>query len=68
MITHGLVAGINEDDLIVFVYTVLIDPVGVQDTEVTAASADALLRNTLQRALGFDVVDTLADGLAVRGT
>ena len=60
--------GVNEDDLVVLVNTVLVNPVRVQDTQVAASLANTLLRNALQAALGLEVVDTLADGLAVGGT
>ena len=59
---------INEDNLVILVNTVLVDPVRVQDTEVTASLADTLLRNALKTSLRLQVVDTLADGLAVSGT
>ena len=66
--THSLVVGVDENDLVVLVDTVLVDPVRVQDTEVTASLADTLLRNALKTSLRLQVVDTLADGLAVGGT
>ena len=66
--TYSLVAGVDENDLVVLVHTVLVDPVRVEDTEVAAATADTLLRNATETALGLEVVDTLADGLAVGGT
>ena len=59
---------VDEDDLVVLVHTVLVDPVRVEDTEVAAATADTLLSNATETALGLEVVDTLADGLAVGGT
>ena len=61
-------AWVNEDDLVVLVNTVLVNPVRVQDTQVAASLANTLFRNALQAALGLEVVDTLADGLAVGGT
>lgn len=61
-------AWVDEDDLVVLVDTVLVDPVGVQDAEVAAPLADTLLGNTLETALGLEVVDTLADGLAEGST
>ena len=66
--TYGLVVGINEDNLIVFVDAILVDPVGVQDAQVAAPLANTLLSDALQAALGLEVVNTLADGLAVGGT
>ena len=66
--TYGLVVRVDEDDLVVLVHTVLVDPVRVEDTEVAAATADTLLSNATETALGLEVVNTLADGLAVGGT
>ena len=66
--TYSLVVGVDEDDLVVLVYTVLVHPVRVQDTEVATPPADTLLSNTLETTLGLEVVHTLADVLAVRGT
>ena len=66
--TYSFVVGVNEDNLVVLVDTVLVDPVRVEDTEVAAATADTLLSNATETALGLEVVNTLADGLAVGGT
>ena len=60
--------GVDEDDLVVLVHAILVDPVRVEDTEVAAATANTLLSNATKTALGLEVVDTLADGLAVGGT
>ena len=60
--------GVNSNNLVVLVHTVLVDPVRVEHTEVAAAPADTLLCDTLQTTLRLEVVDTLADGLAVGGT
>jgi len=65
---NGLMIGVNEDDLVIFVDTVLVDPVRVQDSEVTTTPADALFRNTPQSSLGFEVVHTLMDGFTIGGT
>ena len=59
---------VDEDDLVVLVHTVLVDPVRVQDTKVAAPLADTLLSYTLKATLWLEVVDTLADGLAVGRT
>ena len=66
--TCSFVAGVDEDDFVVLVHTVLVDPVRVEHTKVAAAPADALLCDALQTTLGLEVVDTLTDGLAVGGT
>ena len=60
----GLVLGVDEDDLVVLVSRVLVDPVGVEDAEVGAAAADTLLSGGLERALVLELVDTLVGGLA----
>lgn len=39
---NGLVLRVNEDDLVVLVRAVLVDPVRVEDAEVGAAATDAL--------------------------
>ena len=59
----GLVLGVNEDDLVVLVGRVLVDPVGVQDAEVGAAATDTLLSGGLEGALVLELVDTLVGGL-----
>jgi hypothetical protein len=66
--TYGLVVGINEDNLIVFVDAILVDPVGVKNPQVTAAPANTLLSGAPQTTLVFELVDTLANGLAVCST
>lgn len=63
--TYSLVIGIDENNLEVLVDTVLVYPVRVQDTEVSAPTSDALLSYASKAALELQVVDTLADGLAV---
>ena len=60
----GLVLGVDEDDLVVLVGAVLVDPVGVEDAEVGAAAADTLLSGGLEGTLVLELVDTLVGGLA----
>lgn len=60
----GLVLGVDEDDLVVLVGRVLVDPVGVEDAQVGAAAADTGLSGRLERALVLQLVDTLVGGLA----
>ena len=60
--------GVNSNNLVVLVHTVLVNPVRVKYAEVAAATADTLLRGAPQAALELEVVDTLANGLAVGGT
>jgi len=65
---NGFVIGIDEDDLVIFVDTVLVNPVRVQDSQVTTTSANALFRNAPQSSLGLEVVHTLMDGFTIGGT
>lgn len=62
----GLVLGVDEDDLVVLVGGVLVDPVRVQDAQVGAAAADTLLGRGLQGALVLELVHTLVGGLACK--
>lgn len=64
----GLVAGVDKDDLVELESAVLADPVRVEDSEVSAASADSLLSDGAVRSVGLELVDTLVDGLAVDNT
>jgi len=65
---NGLVVGVNEDDLVIFIDAVLVNPVRVQYSQVTTTPTNALLRNTPQPSLGLEVVHTLTDGFAIGGT
>ena len=60
----GLVLGVDQDDFVVLVGGVLVDPVGVQDTQVGGMATDTLLSGRLERALVLELVDTLVGGLA----
>jgi len=63
ILADGLVLRVDEDDLEVLVGGVLVDPVGVEDTEVGAATTDTLLGDGAERALELELVDTLVGGL-----
>lgn len=60
----GLVLRVDKDDFVVLVRRVLVDPVRVEDAEIGAAAADALLGSRLERPLVLELVDTLVGGLA----
>ena len=60
----SLVRGVDEDDFVVLVGGVLVDPVGVEDAEVGAAAADTLLSGGLEGALVLELVDTLVGRLS----
>ena len=55
----GFVLGVNEDDFVVLVRAILVDPVRVQDAQIGAASAYTLFCCRLQRALVLELVDSL---------
>ena len=44
--TYSLVIGVDKYDLVVFVDTILVNPVRVQDSQITTAPPNALFRNT----------------------
>jgi hypothetical protein len=58
------VARIHKDNLEILVNTILIHPVRVQDSQVSATPSDTLLSGTPETALKLHV-DTLTDRLAV---
>lgn len=60
----GLVLGVHEDDLVVLVGGVLVDPVRVEDAQVGASAADTLLSGGLEGTLVLQLVYTLVGGLA----
>lgn len=60
----GLVLGVDKDDLVVLVGGVLVDPVRVEDAQVSAAAADTLLSGGLEGALVLELVHTHVGGLA----
>lgn len=66
--SDSLVRGVDTDDLVVLVDTVLVDPVRVQDSQVSTTPADTLLGGGSETSLELEVVDTLSDGFTVGGT
>jgi hypothetical protein len=60
----GLVLRVDEDDFVVLVRRVLVDPVRVEHAQIGAAAADTLLGGGLERTLVLELVDTLVGGLA----
>jgi len=66
--TNGFVIRVNEDDLVIFVDTILVDPVRVQHPQISASLANTLLCRAPETTLELQVVNALADGLAVGST
>ena len=64
---NSLVFGVDEDHLKVLVDTILVDPVAVQNTQIGAATSDALFGSGFERPLVFELVDTLVGRFACHG-
>lgn len=59
---------LDKDNLVVLVYTILVDPVRVQHSQIATSTTDTLLGGSTETSLEFEVVDTLTDGFTVGGT
>jgi len=64
----SLVLRVNEDDFVVLVGRVLVDPVGVEDSEVGATTTDTLFSGGLEGSLVLELVDTLVGGFTISST
>lgn len=64
ILADGLVLRVDENDLVVLVCRILVDPVGAEDTQIGAAATDTLFGGGLERALVLQLIDTLVGGLA----
>jgi len=60
----GLVLRVDEEDLEVLVGRVLVDPVGVENSQVGATTTDTLLGGGLEGSLVLELVDTLVGWLS----
>jgi len=61
----GCVLRVNENDFEVFVGRVLVDPVRVKDSKISASAAYTLFGGGFEGSLIFELVDTLVGGFAV---
>jgi len=68
ILANGTVLGVDQNDLVVLVGRVLVDPVRVQHTQVSAATANTLLSGGSEGALVLELVNSLVGGLAIGGT
>jgi len=68
IVTDSLVERINEDDLVVLVRRILVDPVRVEDTKTTALAANLLLGTSTHVTSRLELSDTLVHGLAASMT
>jgi len=64
----SFVLGIDKDDFKILVGGVLVDPVGVENTQICAAAANTLLSGRLEGTLVLELVHTLVGGLAIGGS
>ena len=62
------VVGIDHDDFVEFVRSILSNPVGVEDSEVRALAANTLFSGRLVSSLLLELTDTLVDGLSEDGS
>ncbi len=65
---NSLVARINKDDFVVLVGGVLVNPVGVQDTQVRATTTNTLFSSSAEGTLVLELVNTLGSRLAINLT
>lgn len=68
VVADSIVLGINKNNLKVLVGRVLVNPVRVQDTEVTSTTANTLLSSSTERSLVLKLSNTLVGGLTVGST
>jgi hypothetical protein len=68
IVADGIVRRIDQQDLVVLVSTIGVDPIGAQHTQVGATGSNTFLGLAAERALPLQVVDTLLAGLAVHDT
>jgi hypothetical protein len=62
--SNSLVLRIDQDDLEVLVCGVLINPIGVEDSQICTTTSHPLLGGRLQRPLIFELIYTLVGGFS----
>jgi hypothetical protein len=68
IVADGLVGGVNKNDLKVLVYSVLVNPVRVENTESSALAANALLSKVTEIAGRLQLGDTSVNRLTIVNT
>lgn len=66
--SDGVVGWVHQDNFVVLVGGVLVNPVRVQHSQVSGSSANSLLSGDSQRLLVLQVLNTLVGWLTVSGT
>ena len=65
VLSDGLVVGVNHDNLVELVGSVLGNPVGVKDSQVGGHASDTLFSDVLVGLLLLELTDTVVTGLTV---
>lgn len=68
VVSDSIMVWVNHNDLVVFIGSVLTDPVGIQNSQVWHLSAASLLSQSSQVSGGLHLVDTLGFGFTVDDT
>ena len=68
VVSDSGVVGVDHDDFVEFVRSILSNPVGVEDSEVRALAANTLFSGRLVSSLLLELADTLVDGLSEDGS
>lgn len=66
--SNGLVLRVYQNDFVVLVGRVLVDPVRIENSQIRSSSANSFLSSGSQRSLVLELVDTHVGGLTVGGS
>jgi len=65
---NSFVVGIDQDNFVILVNTVLVHPIRVQDSQITTTFSHPLLCSTPKTSLELQVIDTLTNRFTVGST
>ena len=68
VVTHCVVRRVNQDDLVVLVGRILVEPVGVDDSEAAQFPSSTLLSNGTLAPLELELGDSLVCGLTIHNS
>ena len=68
VVSDGIVSGINENDFVIFVDTILTNPIAVQDSQSTESSTDSFFSLRSKVSGWLELVDTDGSGLTANDT
>lgn len=66
--SNGLMLGINQNNFIVLISRILINPIRVKDSQIRSSSTNSLFSSGSQRSLVFELVYSHVGGLTISGT